>query len=176
LKVPIQKHSAAHLAEIGRSGIFGCMKPLVLTCLGMAMAICSFGQPVSGRQLTRRIEPQLRPAPQPYRPAPGPQQQQGIAPGVRPAAPADPIKAQADKVKNEAKQLEFFKKRAEEGSDHAQYELGMRYLNGRGVAADDKLGREWLSKAAKQGHTQAAKKLEELGGTLPKTAATPDKK
>jgi TPR repeat protein len=80
-----------------------------------------------------------------------------------PLSPAEQAKADAQRQKNEEKQFDYFKKRAEEGSDHAQYELGVRYLAGKGVAADEKLGKEWLTKAAKNGNTPAAKKLAELG-------------
>jgi TPR repeat protein len=69
--------------------------------------------------------------------------------------------------------LAWQKKRAEEGSDNAQYELGVRYLTGNGVDQDEKLGKEWLEKAAKNGNPKATKKLEELsaggGANLPGT-------
>jgi TPR repeat protein len=88
--------------------------------------------------------------------------------------PVDPVKAAAEKAKNDEKQFDYFKRRAEEGSDHAQYELGIRYLAGRGTAPDEKLGREWLAKAAKNGNSQAAKKLAELG-VEPAEASAPEK-
>jgi len=152
----------------------------------MATAASSFGQIYGARRYTQRIQPQVRPAPPNSTPAPAaPAQQQQVtpppaAPAYQPvdrpvvtAKPADPVKAAAEKAKNDEKQFDFFRRRAEEGSDHAQYELGMRYLSGRGVAQDDKLGREWLAKAAKNGNTQASKKLAELGGEPEKIEPVP---
>ena len=69
--------------------------------------------------------------------------------------------------------LNVYKRRADEGSDDAQYQLGVRYLTGKGTAKNEKLGREWLGKAAKQGHSQASKKLAELGPEVQKSAAAP---
>jgi TPR repeat protein len=86
--------------------------------------------------------------------------------------PAEQAKAQIQKNKNDVKQFEYYKRRAEEGSDHAQYELGQRYLAGKGTDVDEKLGREWLAKAAKQGYAPAAKKLAELGPAPASTAVT----
>lgn len=65
------------------------------------------------------------------------------------------------------KTVEFQKKRAEDGSTTAQYDLGMRYLTGDGVEKDPETARRWLEAAAKAGHSQAAKKLEELGKKEP---------
>jgi TPR repeat protein len=157
--------------------------------MAAALASASYGQVYSARRLTQRIQPRQAPqaanrpqaAPQPQAPAPAPQQPVAAAPVYQPQyrvaapapapAPVDPAKAAATKAKNDAKQFEFFKSRAEDGWDHAQYELGMRYLAGRGVAADEKLGREWLEKAAKNGNSQAVKKLAEMGE--PKAEAPP---
>ncbi|MGZ8900600.1 MAG: tetratricopeptide repeat protein [Limisphaerales bacterium] len=145
------------------------MKTLVLVTLAMTFGIPSFAQ-YSATSLTRKVVPQQ---PAPARPA----QPQYAAP-PRPAAPPRELtpeetsKVQVKQDKNEVKQFEFYKRRADEGSDDAQYQLGVRYLTGKGIAKDEKLGREWLGKAAKQGHSQASKKLAELG---PETvgAATP---
>lgn len=150
------------------------MRATLLAVIATVTAASSFGQVISARRATQRIAPLVRPAPPSANPNQVPQQQPVPAPPnyqpqYRAAAPApaprpvDPVKAAADKAKNDEKQFDFFKRRAEEGSDHAQYELGLRYLAGRGVAPDEKQGREWLAKAAKNGNNQAAKKLTELG-------------
>ncbi len=104
------------------------------------------------RGLTRRIAPQITPpstAPAPPTAAPAP-------------APIDPEKAEAAKKDTEDKRLAYQKKKAEEGADYAQYDLGIRYLNGDGVEKNVETGKQWLEKAAKNGHSGAKKKLEEL--------------
>lgn len=166
------------------------MKAFLLFLIALGMVTSSFGQIYGARRYTTRIQPLVRPAPPNARQNPAPaapaapvqQPPPTVQPQYRaavPAAaatvsrPADPAKAAAEKARNEEKQLEFFKRRAEEGSDHAQFELGMRYLNGKGVAPDEKLGREWLARAAKNGNTQASKKLAELGVDPEKIEVTP---
>ncbi|MBC8002445.1 MAG: SEL1-like repeat protein [Opitutaceae bacterium] len=71
-------------------------------------------------------------------------------------------KTEAEKAEMVRKTIEFQKKRAEEGSATAQYDLGVRFLNGDGVKKDRELAMKWLRKAADQDHTQAAKKLVDL--------------
>jgi hypothetical protein len=135
------------------------MKSLLLVTVAVAAAIPSFAQ-YSARTLTSKIVPQQQPAPPP-RPA-----QQGVAVQAAPPRPlteAEQAKLRLQKDKNEVKQFDFYKRRAEEGSDDAQYQLGMRYLAGKGTPPDEKLAREWFEKAAKQGHKQAGQKLAELG-------------
>ena len=121
----------------------------------------------SARQLTRRVVPPWNNAP----PA-------GKAPAARPgsappaavpatnntAVPAPPPPADAEKAKQETlrKTIEFQKKRAAEGSPSAQYELGLRYLDGDGVEKDEPAGTQLLQESAKQDYTLAKKKLEEL--------------
>lgn len=143
------------------------MKTLVLAATALLLSLPSHAQ-YSAKSLTRKIVPQPQ---QPARPAPGyaaPAQQ---ATPPRELTPAEAAKAQVQKDKNDVKQFEFYKRRAEEGSDHAQYELGVRYLAGKGVDQNPKLGREWLEKAAKQGHKEATAKLAQLG---PEQKATPE--
>lgn len=65
----------------------------------------------------------------------------------------------------ERKVLEFQIYQAARGSGYAQYELGSRYLEGRGVEKDPIKGREWLEKAAKNGNKDAINKLEALDRT-----------
>lgn len=64
--------------------------------------------------------------------------------------------------KADIKAVEFEKKRAEDDYGWAQYALGVRYITGKGVEKDPAQARKWLEKAAKNGETQAVKKLEEL--------------
>lgn len=68
-----------------------------------------------------------------------------------------------DKGDVERRVVAFQRKRADEGSPSAQYQLGLRYLRGEGVPKDSGEARKWLSLALKSGHTQAKRKLAELG-------------
>ena len=135
------------------------MKSLLVITMAVAAAIPSFAQ-YSARTLTSKIVPQQQPAPA-ARPG-----QQAVAVQAAPARPlteAEQAKLRLQQDKNEVKQFEFYKRRAGEGSDDAQYQLGVRYLAGKGTPPDEKLAREWFEKAAKQGHKQAGQKLAELG-------------
>jgi len=51
--------------------------------------------------------------------------------------------------------LEALRKRADQGNAQAQYNLGLMYANGRGVAKDDGQALAWYQKAADQGHAAA---------------------
>jgi TPR repeat protein len=53
----------------------------------------------------------------------------------------------------------WLEKAASQGDATAQTKLGLLYLNGRGVAHDDRLGAMWLSKGAEQGQHDAQSKL-----------------
>lgn len=168
------------------------MKAPVVVAVTLLTVLPSFGQ-YSARTLTRRIAPQVRPAPQaprraPATPAPAatpPAQQRSFAPGVPlqpvPSTPADPAQIAAEKKKTESDLIKYYRQRAEAGSDNAQYELGLRYFLGNGVEKDEKLGRQWIAKSAKQGNIKAVKKLEEIGAPEPDEteeakAAEPDVK
>ena len=48
---------------------------------------------------------------------------------------------------------------AEKGNAAAQFELAVRYFEGRVVPRDPKLSTQWFEKAAKQGHAQAKARL-----------------
>jgi hypothetical protein len=148
--------------------ILGGMKTLVFAAMALLLGFPSYAQ-YSARSLTRKIVPPAQQPAQPARPAPQAVPTQPAAP-ARPPTPQEEAKAQIQKDKNDVKQFEFYKRRAEEGSDDAQYQLGVRYLAGKGTDKNEKLGREWLAKAAKQGHAQASKKLAELG---PEPASAP---
>jgi TPR repeat protein len=143
------------------------MKSVVLAAVALVLASPAFAQ-YSARSLTRKIVPQEQ-QPAGARPAPQAAPVQPAAP-PRELTPEEAKKASIQQNKNDVKQFDFYKRRAEEGSDDAQYQLGTRYLTGKGTDKNEKLGREWLGKAAKQGHAQAAKKLAELG---PEPASAP---
>jgi len=132
-------------------------------------------QTQSARQLTRKIVPQPAnppPARQPTAP-PAATRPPAVAP-AQPAvavvpAPVDPEKEKAKQAEALKKTIEFQKKRAEEGSPSAQYELGMRYLKGDGLDKDVETGRKWIEKSAAQDYSLAKKKLEELNEEKKKT-------
>lgn len=131
----------------------------------------------SPRTLTKRIEPLVRPQPpSAARPAtPG-----AAAPTVAaPKAPPTAKELEQRKMEQsieEKKKLQWQMDRAEKGSDPAQFALGMRYLEGKGVPKDLKKARKWLEASAKQGNAEAKKALTEhpelppLEETKPATA------
>ena len=51
--------------------------------------------------------------------------------------------------------LPSLRQAAERGDPNAQFELGVRYAEGKGVAPDDKEAARWILKAAEQGHLEA---------------------
>ncbi len=65
-------------------------------------------------------------------------------------------------MRNYHKALFLFRKSAQRGNPEAQYNLGVMYLYGRGVAADADRARRWLRRAAASGHAQAAYSLGRL--------------
>ena len=58
-----------------------------------------------------------------------------------------------------AEDLQTLRKKAEAGDVVAQYNLGVRYANGEGVAADDVAAVKWYRKAAEQGNNFAQNSL-----------------
>ena len=54
--------------------------------------------------------------------------------------------------------LETLQKKAEAGDASAQFNLGLRYAQGRGVPYDEKEALKWYRKAAEQGHRRSAVK------------------
>lgn len=54
-----------------------------------------------------------------------------------------------------AEALEAFRVLAQEGDPHAQYNLGVQYYRGEGVARDDTVAAHWFHKAAENGITPA---------------------
>jgi len=113
------------------------------------------------RDYTKRIAPLVPPPPSPSRPAPPPRPVATPAP-AQPPRPVDPEKAKAKQQETLRKTIEFQKKRAADGSPSAQYDLGLRYLNGDGLVQDNALGRKWLAESAKNGNSLATAKLKEL--------------
>lgn len=133
-----------------------CGMRIFLLALAVAASAALHAQVgTNPKALTKRIEPQLQ------RP-----------PSARPAAPAAAsatapagLKAQptaadldAGSAAEKAK-LDQQIARAEKGSDAAQLNLGIRYLNGEGIEKNPKLARKWLEAAAKQGNAGAKKLL-----------------
>jgi TPR repeat protein len=136
----------------------------------------------SPRRLTRRIAPQYQ-TPSQQAPTNAPAQQAPAPATTAPAAttparptqtvvrpPLDPETAKAAREEADRKALEFQKKRAEEGSESAQYELGVRYIKGYAVEKDEATARKWLAMSAKNGYSPAKKRLEELDKAANKTA------
>lgn len=137
------------------------MKTLCGLLLFSALSVSAqVGTATSPRTLTRKVAP---PPPAPARPAANPNITAPVA--TVPAAPAS--KAQqastAGKVSaEEAKKVQWQKERAEAGSASVQYDLGLRYLEGKGVEKDPALAKKWLKKSADQGNAKAKEKLAEL--------------
>lgn len=59
------------------------------------------------------------------------------------------------RAKIEANRLKFTMEQASNGVASAQYELGLRHLEGRGVEKSDALAKMWFVKAASKGHAPA---------------------
>src|SRR5688572_22898242 len=149
---------------------------LLGTVLSLSILSASVSAQYSARNLTRKI------VPPPGAPGAAPNQQQRPAPPPTPGTPptqtpvvrrptpvpvvaprpVDPEKERAAQEKADQKSVEFEKKRADQDYGWAQYALGVRHLTGKGVEKDLEQARKWLEKAAKNGESQAVKKLAEL--------------
>ena len=68
----------------------------------------------------------------------------------------------AYKKGNYAVALKEFKKAAEKGDATAQYNLGLMYEHGKGVAKDLHLALHWYNKAAAQEHNRAVAAVNRL--------------
>ena len=66
------------------------------------------------------------------------------------------------KSEAENKALKWNQDQAEKGDPYGQYRMGMRYLNGDGVAKDETKAREWFIKASAQNHVDAKAELKKL--------------
>ncbi|HEX7863073.1 MAG TPA: hypothetical protein VF773_22280 [Verrucomicrobiae bacterium] len=147
------------------------MKTPILAATALLLYTSAYAQ-YSATSLTRKVVPQQQQPAQPARPQyAAPAQQAPAAP--RELTPEEAKKAAIQQNKNDIKQFDFYKRRAEEGSDDAQYQLGIRYLTGKGTERNEKLGREWLAKASTKGHLQAKKQLGELGPEAVQPATAP---
>ncbi len=134
----------------------------------VAFIAIPFRAEAQARRLTERVvnsdNTPVRPA-QPGTPAPQRPNPTAVAPVPRPLlvnTNVIPEKTKAQKDEMVRKTIAFQKKQAEAGAPTAQYDLGVRYLNGDGVEKDSELARKWLNASATNGNTQAAKKLLEL--------------
>ena len=56
----------------------------------------------------------------------------------------------------------MFSQAAEQGDVMAQYNLGVMYYEGTGIKIDRKKAKEWLRKAAAQGHQEAQAALDSI--------------
>ena len=65
----------------------------------------------------------------------------------------------AYEAQNYGNAFALFTQAAEQGSAEAQFRLGLMYRDGEGVAADTTAARQWLRRAAEQGHTEAEQTL-----------------
>jgi len=79
---------------------------------------------------------------------------------LAPASPAKRSDAQQEALARRVIGMQLA--RAAEGSPAAQFDLGVRYMNGDGVPKDFELARKWLTESALNGHSPAARKLAEL--------------
>lgn len=73
--------------------------------------------------------------------------------------------SRAQQYAADAKVTLAYHRRAASGDAESQYEMGLRYLAGKGVGKSEKKAHEWLEKAAVQGHAKSKSKLLELTGT-----------
>jgi len=115
---------------------------------------------VTARRITRRITESNAVADKAAAPAPATVKTNVAPPQILTNTVSEKTKEQKEEILQ--KTIAFQKKRAEEGAPTAQYDLGMRYLNGDGVEKNLELAQKWLQASAANGHTSAIKKLEEL--------------
>lgn len=67
--------------------------------------------------------------------------------------------------KNAAKAVEWYRKAAEQGEVHAQYNLGGCYENSiGGLTQNNDEALKWYKKAADQGHEEAKKAIDRMQG------------
>ena len=89
---------------------------------------------------------------------------------IRLAAKPDPEKVEAEKQRLSKNLLEFQQMRADQGSSRAQYDMGVRYLNGDGVEQDKTKAVDLFKKASAGGESMANRKLTQLGEAVPEAA------
>lgn len=156
--------------------------PWVVVGLLVAWPTQSFAQLGAAKRAAQRVATSGSQRQLPDEKGTVPAQYQGVRPvapapsapaTVAPAAvkPVDPAKQAADKEAAVQRLVAAQKEQAEKGRPGSQYALGMRYLNGDGVPADPKVGRQWIEKSAAQGESEAVKKLKELDAAAAAAAA-----
>jgi len=146
--------------------------PLIVLGLLIAWPVATHAQLGAAKRAAQRVATSGSQRQLPDEKGTVPAQYQGVRPvtpaaapvAVAPAAvkPVDPAKQSAEKEAAVQRLVTAQKEQAEKGRPWSQYALGMRYLNGDGVPADPKVGRQWLEKSAAQGESEAVKKLKEL--------------
>lgn len=119
------------------------------------------------RRYVKPIAPQTQQPTPPATLSPTPPPLPGTTPPARPqtnTVDAEILKKQAAQRAEALKRtIEFQKKRAEQGSAVAQFDLGKRYLAGDGLEQNLREARKWFEAAAKQGHAGAPARLDEVG-------------
>ncbi len=145
---------------------FDTMKASGFARMGLFLAlipISLLGQATSVKRITRNVAPPASgPATTRAKPSAPPATVSTAQP--QPAVPAAVAREKTPEEKAEAlrKTIEFQKARAAEGSSSAQYDLGIRYLNGDGLEKNLELAKKWLQRAADQDNTQAKQQLQLL--------------
>ncbi len=69
-------------------------------------------------------------------------------------------------VKDYGKAVAWYRKAALQNDSQAQFHLGVKYVNGHGVPADEKLAYVWFAIAFNNGYQKAASPLKMLNKTL----------
>ena len=140
----------------------------ILLLVNLAFVTSSHGQATSVKRITKQLPPgsvATQPPPIPATPAKpvSPPATTSARTGLV-AVPVAPVKTKTDAEKDEIlkKTMESERRRAEGGSDSAQYDVGMRYFRGDGVEKNLEEAKKWLEMSAKQGNETAAKRLEDV--------------
>ena len=82
-------------------------------------------------------------------------------PAMALASPQDDLEKgrAAHEAKDYPEAVRWYRKAAEQGNASAQFNLGLMYAEGKGVAQDDREAVRWFRKAAEQGHAEAQNNL-----------------
>jgi TPR repeat protein len=149
------------------------MKTSLTAAILLAATLIGLAQATSPRSITKKVverqREQQRQAGEAADSKPAPAPPAATKPLSTNAAPAVAVrpKTKEELQASDKKALEFQKQRAQAGSASAQYDLGMRYLNGNGVEKNLDEAKQWFEKSAAQGNSMATKKLEELKQSKP---------
>ena len=100
----------------------------------------------------------------------------GVMSGITEASEPSPERKEIEKLilSKMKSEKELFELAANQGDADAQYDLGCLYANGQGVEQSNEKAREWMIKAAEQGHEKAIKGLQAIDKYEGKT--TPSQK